>query len=235
MSPPTLSKKMSIPLGHSSFSRAANVLRLVVDRSVEAGLVGQPAAFLLPAGDADDAAALDLGDLPGDRAGRARRAGNDDGFACDRPAHVEQAEVGGDAGHPEHAHRQFERRSGGQLVELALGVHRDIVLPAGEAGHDVADRVVGIVRRHDPARAERANDLADLDRRQIRVQGDPTPLRRVAGQHQVAHQRLALAGSGDVGLDEIEVAVLDRSMRTAREQPLTVFHIGPLKRMERSS
>jgi hypothetical protein len=45
-------------------------------------------------------------------------------------------------------------------------------------------------------RPERADDLADLDSRQIRVEGDPTPLGRVAGQHQVAHEHLALAGFG---------------------------------------
>src|SRR5208337_1135505 len=110
----------------------------------EAGLIGQPAAFLRPARDADDVAALDLGDLPSDRARRAGCAGNDDGFACDWTAHVDQAEISRDAVQAERAHRQLKRRSGGQLVELALWVHRDIVLPAGETGHDVADREVGI-------------------------------------------------------------------------------------------
>ncbi len=77
------------------------------------------------------------------------------------------------------------------------------------------------------ARAERAHDLADPDRRQVGVEGDPAALRRVAGQHQVAHQHLALAGRRRFRLDEIEVAVLDRSVRTAREQPLAVFHGFP--------
>ena len=45
-------------------------------------------------------------------------------------------------------------RHGGQLVELALRVHRDIVLPPGETGHDVADREAGIVRRYYPAGAD---------------------------------------------------------------------------------
>jgi hypothetical protein len=48
------------------------------------------------------------------------------------------------------------------------------------------------------------------------------PLRGVAGQHQVAHEHFAFAGRRRIGLDEIEVAVLDRSVRTAREQPLAV-------------
>jgi hypothetical protein len=58
-------------------------------------------AFLRPARDADGAAALDLSDLPNDRARRAGCAGDDDRFACDWTAHVEQAEIGRDAGQAE--------------------------------------------------------------------------------------------------------------------------------------
>ena len=140
-------------LGTELLQPRRDVLRLVVDRRIEAGLVGQPAAFLRPSRKADDAAAFDPGDLPNDRARRAGRARDDHRFSRDRAAHVEQAEIGGDSGRAEYAHREFQRRAGRQLVELALGVHHDIVLPAGKAGHDVADREVGIVRRHDPARA----------------------------------------------------------------------------------
>ena len=48
--------------------------RFVVDGGIEAGHVGEPAALVRAAGDADHPAALDAGDLPGDGAGRARRA-----------------------------------------------------------------------------------------------------------------------------------------------------------------
>ena len=37
----------------------------------------------------------------------------------------------------------------------------------------------------------------------------------------------ALARCRRVSIDELEVAVLDRSVRTTREQPLAVFHVGP--------
>jgi hypothetical protein len=50
MSPPTLSKNMSIPLGQL-LQPGLNVLRLVVDRSTEPGRIVQPAAFLGPARD----------------------------------------------------------------------------------------------------------------------------------------------------------------------------------------
>src|SRR6202050_5537181 len=83
-----------------------------------------------------------------------------------------------------------------------------------------------MVRRDNPPSAHRPDDLADLDRRQIRVEGDPTALGRVAGQHGVAHEHLAFARRRRFRLDEIEVAVLDRSVWTAREQPLAAFHAG---------
>ena len=38
---------------------------------------------------------------------------------------------------------------------------------------------------------------------------------------------VALAGRGNVGLDEFEVAVLNRSAWAPREQPLAVFHGHP--------
>ena len=77
------------PFGAQLLQPRLNVLRLVVDRRIEAGFVGQPAAFLLPARDADDAAPLDLGDLPGHRARRAGRAGYDDCLARDgRPTSI---------------------------------------------------------------------------------------------------------------------------------------------------
>ena len=44
-----------------------NGLRLVVDRRIEAGLSGQPVAFLGSVRSADFAAAFDLRDLPNDR------------------------------------------------------------------------------------------------------------------------------------------------------------------------
>ena len=212
-----------------------NVLRLIVDRRVKAGLIGQPAAFLRSARDANSAAAFDLGDLPDDRTRRAGRAGDDDSFACDRAAHLEQAEIGRNPGQAERAHRQLQRRPWRQLVELALRVHHDIILPTDKAGYDVADRKVRMVRRLDAACAQRADNLADLDRRQIGVEGDPAALRRVAGQHEVAHQHFARAGSRRLGLDKLKIAVLDRSLWTAREQPLPVFHVCPPPQSERCS
>jgi hypothetical protein len=46
------------------------------------------------------------------------------------------------------------------------------------------------------------------------------PLASGRRQHRVAHQHFTLPGRRRVSLDEIEVAILDRSVRTMREQPL---------------
>ena len=181
-----------------------------------------------------DAAALDLGDLSDQRARRAGGAGDDDGLARDRTADVEKAEIGGHADHAEDAHREFDRSAGGQLVQADRLCH-DIVLPAHEAEHDIADLEGGTVRRFDPARAERAHDLADLDRRQIGVAGDPGALGRVAGQDQIADDHLAFAGRGRLRLDEGKVAILERPVRTLGEQPLAVFHFGRSGAIGRSS
>ena len=54
--------------------RLAHVLRLVVDGRVEAEFVDEIAAFFRASGDADDAAADDLGDLSDHHADCARRS-----------------------------------------------------------------------------------------------------------------------------------------------------------------
>jgi len=59
----------------------ADVFALVVDSGVEMRLLDEPIAFLLAARRADDAAALDLGDLTGDRTGGAGGARYHNGLA----------------------------------------------------------------------------------------------------------------------------------------------------------
>ena len=74
-------------------------------------------ALLRAAGDADHAAALDLRDLPDDRAHRAGRAGDDHRLARLRLADVEQAEVRRHARHAERAEVHRQRREA--RVDLA--------------------------------------------------------------------------------------------------------------------
>ena len=85
--------------------------------------------FVGAAGDADRAAALDLGDLADDRADRAGRARDDDGLAGLGLADVEQAEVGGHAGHAERAQvASAAARASGRPCAAALAVGATAVL-----------------------------------------------------------------------------------------------------------
>src|SRR5439155_20900554 len=79
---------------------------LVVDGSVETEFLGDPGAFFIGAGDADDAAAVNLANLPGDPAGGSGSGGNDQRFAflcrgdfhsekCSEPVGAEHAEKNG--------------------------------------------------------------------------------------------------------------------------------------------
>lgn len=58
------------------------------------------------AGNTHAAAALELGDLADHRTYRAAGRGHDHGFTRFRLSDVEQAHVGGEAGHAQHAKRQ---------------------------------------------------------------------------------------------------------------------------------
>lgn len=59
--------------------------------------------FCSPPGYADDATALEPGDLRYHRAGSAGGAGDQHGFTRLRLAHIQQAKVGGEAGESEDA------------------------------------------------------------------------------------------------------------------------------------
>ena len=112
---------------------------LVIDRGVEAEFGGQPVALVLAAGDADDVASLDLGDLADDRADRAGGGRDHDGLAFLGLADIEQAEIGGEAGDAVDAEQMRHRLHLRHLGQV-LGRHRRIILPAGVAEHDVARR-----------------------------------------------------------------------------------------------
>ena len=79
------------------------VVGAVVDGRVEAKLVGEQRALLGSAGDPDDACAVGLGELAGDRADRARRGRDDDRLARLWLADVADPDPRGEPGHPERA------------------------------------------------------------------------------------------------------------------------------------
>ena len=109
------------------------------------GHVGQPGALVGAAGDADDLAALDLGDLPGDGAGGAGGAGDGDRVARLWPPHVQHAEIGGQAGDAQHA-QEVRKWLHTRLLHQGLSWHCDVFLPAAIAERQVPRpeiRVVG--------------------------------------------------------------------------------------------
>src|SRR5262249_5942598 len=77
----------------------ANVLALVVDRRIEPEFIDNIPALRGAASDPDTAATFDLGDLADRCADRAGGGGDDDGVALFWVAHIQQAEIGGHAGH----------------------------------------------------------------------------------------------------------------------------------------
>src|SRR4029453_7399401 len=75
-----------------------HVVAAVVDGTVEAELVEQPAGLVLATGDADHPAAVQLGYLGGQRPGGAGGGGHHHGLALLHPADVHDPDVGGEPG-----------------------------------------------------------------------------------------------------------------------------------------
>ena len=114
---------MELPQGHHRIEdRAADVLevdvdpvgtgraqirretsRLVVDAGIESELFDHVLALHRSAGDTHGATALDPGDLSDGGSDRAAGGGDHHGLPGLRLSHPQQAEVGGEAGHPQHA------------------------------------------------------------------------------------------------------------------------------------
>jgi hypothetical protein len=202
-----------------------DVLVLVVDRRVEAQLAREVLALLGPARDPDHAAAHDLGDLPDDRADRARGARHHHGLACLRLAHVQQPEVRGHAGHAERA--EVDRQGNQPRVDLhhALAVGERVLLHAEPSGHHIAHGEFRVARLHHLAGAARAHHLADRHRPDVRLAlVHPAPHRRV--ERQVAHldEDLPLARIGHRLVRDLPVARLGQPDWTRREPHLPVFH-----------
>src|SRR5204863_5065312 len=131
-------------------------------------------------GNADDACALQLGDLPDDAADRTGRAGDDDRVTGLQLARVEQTEVRRHAGHAERTEEGRQRREAGvDLVDLRAG-DDGVFLYAEQAAHMVAIGKVRVLRFDDFTNRQRAHHLADRDRRDVRLGViHPTAHRRV--------------------------------------------------------
>ena len=110
----------------------------MVERHVEAEVVEQRLALLLPAGDADGSRALDLGDLADGRPDGSGGRCDDDGLARLWLADLEQPGVRREAGHAEHAERRGDGYDGRVEAAHAGAVGDRVGLPAGVGERDVA-------------------------------------------------------------------------------------------------
>src|SRR2546423_2451842 len=112
---------------------------LVVHRSIESEFGCQPVALVGAAGNSDDAAALDLGDLADDRSDRAGGGRHHDGLASLWFTDLEQSEIGGEPGDAIDAKKMRHRLDLPHFGQMFCR-HRGISLPAGVAEHDIAWR-----------------------------------------------------------------------------------------------
>ena len=108
---------------------------VVVDAIVEAQFVDHVAALVGAPGNADDAAALELGDLPDDRADGAAGGADHHRFTGLGLADVEQAHIRGEAGHAEHAERERGLRHGRVELVEPRSVGERVALPAALPEH----------------------------------------------------------------------------------------------------
>ena len=79
-----------------------NILGFVIDNGIETGFFHEPLAFLFASGNADHAAAFQLGNLADDRTGGTGRTRNKNGVARLRHADIHQAEISRHAGNTQN-------------------------------------------------------------------------------------------------------------------------------------
>src|SRR6266699_4648926 len=128
------------------------VRMLVVDGGVEAEILGDPGAFVVAAGDADDAAAVNFSNLSNDAAGSASGSGDDERFALLRRSdfHAEKRGESIEAEHPEENGVRNEGNLWDFLEEvLRRCIDDDVLLEASEARDAVALFVIGMARFDD--------------------------------------------------------------------------------------
>src|SRR6266481_8972008 len=152
------------------------VRMLVVDGGVKAEILGDPGALVVGAGDANDPAAANFSNLPGDAASGARRGRDDERFAFlgRGDFHSEKSSEAGDA---EHAEEDGVRNEGNlrQLLEEALRgrVDDNVFLKASEARDAIAFFVIGMARLDDFGKTARAHDFADRDSGKVTIDRHP--------------------------------------------------------------
>jgi hypothetical protein len=168
-------------------------LALVVDGGVEVGLVDQPSAFFRAARGADNAAALDLGDLASDRTRGPGGARHHDGLTSLDLADLDHPEIRRQAVDAEQAQREAGRRAKGNLLHSAeaFAIGHNVVLPTEVASHEVTWSEVGMMRFEDLPDSKGLQDIAKRNRRFVGVARHPDSLCGVDGQPQGPDQHLS--------------------------------------------
>ncbi len=165
------------PLGQGLGELRRKIRCAVVQRRVEAEFIPHEGAFLRTAGDADGAGTLDLGDLADRRSHRTAGRRNDHGLARFRLADGEQSDMGGEAGHSQHA------KGGGDRRRLRIEFS---ATPPASPRH-------GSAIRNRRARSRRfcSPDVATPTRsRRCRL---PSPGRSPSAWHRISHRSSARA------------------------------------------
>src|SRR5215469_7402016 len=135
MSPPTLSKYTLTPVGQCVRRVLRTSSLLLVDRRIEPEFIDDVAALRGAAGDPDRATTFDLGDLADRCADRAGGGGDNDGVALFGVAHIQQAEIGGHAGHAERIEEGWQRCEPGIDLGKLRAIERGVFLHAETAAH----------------------------------------------------------------------------------------------------
>ena len=206
----------------------ADIFGLVIDGRVKACDLGQPAALVLAARDADHAAALDLGDLPDHRADRAGRRRDDHRLACLRLGNVHQPEIRRHPGCAERTHigRQRNARQPRHLRQRRAR-QRVVDRPAGETRvDDVARREAVEPALGHHAQPAAAHRIADLHRRQVGIHvAHPDPVRRIERQVDRLGAHLPVLERRQRALDQLQIPLAQIPHRPLAQHPGQVLFI----------
>src|SRR5262249_13526522 len=215
-------------LGAGCLELLGEAARLVVDAAIEAQLLGHIAALRGPAGDADGAAAFDLGDLTHQRTNGAGGCRHDDRLAWFRLTDVEETEVGGPSRHAEPTDPTLERRLVRIDLDHALAVGDGVPLDAEHALHGIADLERGVVRLLDNASGPSAHDLAELHPGDIGPSlVHPARHRRIERNVRDPDAHLAGAGLGQRTILNGEIGARHHASWAAGELDQAVAHWSP--------
>ncbi|MNR13137.1 hypothetical protein D3C85_1295250 [compost metagenome] len=166
-----------------------------------------------------------LGHLSGDGADRPRRRRDHQGLARLGLQHVGDAEIGGQAGHPQHREIGGQRQARRTMDRTQpLFMHHRVVGPAArQRRDDVALLETFGSGLLDHAQGQATHDLAQPDGRQIALAVvHPGPIGRVQRQVDGANQDLGILEVRHRRLDQLKVAVLDQALRPLTKNPLTI-------------